>query len=90
MQGSICKRLVGIGSAIGIALATVCAMSVPAHAATNYTPDAGAGDKVNFVGTSVSFSVTSTGQRITCPTFNLAGDITNPGVSRLFGATAGT
>ncbi len=84
------KKMASSLGVAGAALATVFAMNMPAHAATNYTPDAGAGDKVNFVGTSVTFSVTSTGQKVKCPTFNMAGDITNPGVSRLLGATAGS
>ncbi|GAA1743410.1 hypothetical protein [Aeromicrobium alkaliterrae] len=76
--------------AAAAAVVTTMALAAPAHAATTYTPDAGAGDKVNFVGSSVSFRAVQANQTLTCSTFNLAGDVVSPSTSRAYGANGGT
>ncbi len=90
MKLSIVTRLTRAVGALGIAFATLVVASTPAHAATHYTPDAGAGDRINFVGTSVMFRVTSTGQPIDCDylagsKFDIAGSVFDPGTTRSFG-----
>lgn len=69
------------------ALAAVGFSATAAHAAnTSYTPNGG--PKADFVGSSVSFTDTNAGQTLTCSQFDLAGSITNPGVSRAYGSTS--
>lgn len=68
----------------GIAL--VLASTVPARAATTYTPTGG--PSVTFVGTSISFTDIPAAQTFACTTFNLHGSVTSPGVSRAYGASA--
>ncbi len=84
---SITRTSRALGALVGT-LATVLATSTPAHAATHYTPDAGTGDAVNFVGSNVAFPITATGSSVACLKFDLAGSIVMPGVSRPFGGAA--
>lgn len=83
----VVRRSSAVAGALIAALAAVFAMSLPAHAASDYTPNGG--PQANFVGSNVAFTVDSTGQRLDCPTFNLLGNVTDPGVSRSFGESAG-
>jgi len=66
--------------------ALAVAMSSPASAATTYTPDAGAGDQINFIGSNIALRVVPVSQTINCPTFTMAGAVVSPSVSRLYGA----
>lgn len=77
------RRLATIGGALIGTLAAVFAMSLPAYAASDYTPDGG--PNVEFVGSNVAFTVDSTDQELDCPTFNLLGNVIDPGDSRAFG-----
>lgn len=71
-----------------LASATVAAMSAPAQAAADtYTPEGG--PDVAFIGSGVSFTAVEAGQTLNCDQFDLAGTITDPGVSRSFGAEGG-
>lgn len=83
----VARRSSAVAGALIAALAAVFAMSLPAHAASDYTPNGG--PEANFVGSNVAFTVDSTGQELDCPTFNLLGEVINPGVSRAFGESAG-
>ena len=80
------RKTSGMVAAAALVLTTL-AMGSPAHAATTYTPSGG--PNVNFVGSSVSFKAIQANQTLTCSTFNLAGSIVNPGVSRALTANGG-
>jgi hypothetical protein len=86
MKKTNSRLVTGLVAGVG-AVATVLAMSSPAHAATDYTPNGG--PEVEFKGSNVSFTAVQAGQTLTCPQFDLHGDVTGPGVSRAFGDGAG-
>ncbi|MEG9227514.1 hypothetical protein [Aeromicrobium sp. Sec7.5] len=83
---TLAKRLASSMIAFTATLALAVAMSSPASAATTYTP--GGGPNVNFVGSNVSFTFIQANQTWTCQTFNLAGSIASPGLSRAIGWNA--
>ncbi|MGH3349582.1 MAG: hypothetical protein ACRDPS_02870 [Nocardioides sp.] len=84
----ITSRLFTGLAAGALAVGTVAAMSAPAQAAADtYTPNGG--PDVAFIGNSVSFTAVEAGQTLTCEQFDLHGTVTNPGVSRAFGAEGG-
>ncbi len=67
----------------GIAL--VLASTVPARAATTYTPT---GPVVTFLGSNISFTNLWAGQTFSCTTVSASGSVVNSGTSRAYGATA--
>lgn len=70
-----------------LATAIVMAMPAPAQAADDtYTPHGG---PISVVGAEIIFTDAYADQSFTCEQFDLAGSITDPGVSRAFGAGAG-
>ena len=85
----ITNRLFTGLAAGALAVGTVAAMSAPAQAAAGtYTPEGP--NPVIFTGGNVSFTAVEAGQTLTCETFDLTGTITDPGVSRAFGAEGGS
>lgn len=62
------------------------AMPTPAQAADTYTPNGG---PISVVGEEIIFTDVYADQSFTCEQFDLAGGITDPGVSRTFGTEAG-
>lgn len=68
----------------GIAL--VLASTVPARAATTYTPTGG--PVVSFLGSNISFTNIWAGQTFTCTTVSASGSVVIPGTSRAYGTTA--
>lgn len=69
--------------------AAVLAMTATgAQAATTFTPTGG--PNVTFTGSNVSFKDIPANQTLTCTQFDLAGAIVDSGVSRAYGANAGS
>lgn len=66
--------------------AMVTTMSAGAHAATDYTPTGG--PSLNLVGTNVRVHFEEINQSFTCSRFDVAGQVTMPGVAREFGGEA--
>lgn len=82
--------LMGTVAAVGLTAGTLASTMGAAHAVDPYK--IGGGPKANFVLSSanVKFVVSPSLTELTCTTFGLAGDITNPGAARAHSAQAGT
>lgn len=81
------SRLCALAAALLTAVVFSAGAGAPAEAVGEYTPHGG--PEINFVGSNVVFSVDSTGQATGCLTFDLLGELIDPGVSRTTGDYAG-
>jgi hypothetical protein len=88
MKNLINRVITGL-AACTLAIATVAAMSSPAHAAADtYTPHGGPG--AAFIGNDIAFTDDIAGQTFSCEQFNLYGTLISPGLSRPSGTMATT
>lgn len=78
-------RLVTSLLAVLSGIALVLASTVPAQAATTYTPT---GPVVTFLGSNITFTNLWAAQTFTCTTVSASGSVVSSGTSRVYGATA--
>jgi hypothetical protein len=66
-----------------VVAATFGLATTAAYAYTTSTPSGG--PDVDFIGSGISFNDAAAGQIVGCSQFEMAGSVTNPGVSRIYG-----
>ena len=84
---SIRTMAAGAFATAGLTTAVLAGTLGSAQATDPYTPNGG--PDANFVGSNIEFTVSPSNAVLNCPTFNLAGEIENPGTPRAHSARAG-